>query len=111
MIRALARFLGLLPDPPKTGGREMALFVLLIALGLTITAFVMEVISESTGLLVVIWPTALGYTGYAYKLKSDTTEGAIDDLRRDVGLTNAGEDGAIVDLRTDMGTENNEPSR
>lgn len=74
MLVHILRFLGLAPrSAGKSGKREAAWLV--FASAVTITLYAMwigvEMVSAMTALLMVIWPTALGLLGAAYKLEFD----------------------------------------
>jgi len=73
MMKSLTRILGLAPEAPKTGAREAALFIFICVLFLTVFAILKgtEMVSAMTGVLVVMWPSAFAYMGFAFKLKAD----------------------------------------
>ena len=77
MFVHLLRFLGVAPrDPGKSGKREAAWAVILIASFFTAWAFWhgVEMISAATALLMALWAAALGLLGAAYKLEWDQTK-------------------------------------
>jgi len=73
MMEFITRILGLAPDAPKTGAREAALFIFICVLFLTIFALLSgpDLVGAMTGILAVMWPSALAYMGFAFKLKAD----------------------------------------
>lgn len=74
MFVYILRFLGLAPrSAGKSGKREAAWLVFASAVLLTLYAMWIgvDMVSAMTALLMVIWPTALGLLGAAYKLEFD----------------------------------------
>ncbi|WP_420408712.1 hypothetical protein [Hoeflea sp.] len=74
MLVHILRFLGVTPRiPGKSGKREAAWLVFASAVLMTLAAMWIgvEMVSAMTAVLVVIWPTALGLLGAAYKLEFD----------------------------------------
>jgi hypothetical protein len=74
MLVHILRFLGVAPRiAGKSGKREAAWLVFASAVLMTFAAMWLgvEMVSAMTAVLVVIWPTALGLLGAAYKLEFD----------------------------------------
>lgn len=74
MLVHMLRILGVAPRTPgKSGKREAAWLVFVSAIALTIFAMWtgVEMVSAMTAVLMVIWPSALGLLGAAYKLEYD----------------------------------------
>lgn len=74
MLLHLLRLLGVTPRiVGKSGKREAAWLVFFSAVALTLVAMWIgvDMVSAMTAVLVVIWPTALGLLGAAYKLEFD----------------------------------------
>jgi Flp pilus assembly protein TadB len=74
MLVHILRVLGVAPRVSgKSGKREAAWLVFACAVALTVLAMWtgVEMVSAMTALLMVIWPSALGLLGAAYKLEFD----------------------------------------
>jgi hypothetical protein len=74
MLVHILRLLGVAPrSAGKSGKREAAWLVFASAVALTLAAMWLgvEMVSAMTAVLMVIWPTALGLLGAAYKLEFD----------------------------------------
>jgi Flp pilus assembly protein TadB len=77
MLVHILRFLGVAPRiTGKSGKREAAWLVFACAIALTVFAMWagVEMVSAMTALLMVIWPSALGLLGAAYKLEFDLSK-------------------------------------
>lgn len=70
---AICRMFGVTPDGDKTGKREAAWAVVVLATALTAFAMYLgtEMVSAMVGVLVVIWPSSLALVAAAYKLEHD----------------------------------------
>jgi len=75
MLRFVLNLLGLAPDGRKTGKREAAWALILIALTLTLVAMFWGegMVSAMTAILVIIWPSAILAVAGAYKLQHDVS--------------------------------------
>lgn len=74
MLHYLFRFLGVTPEPPgKSGKRESAWTIVLIALALTVASMWagVEMVQAMTALLMAIWGSGIVALGGAYKLEHD----------------------------------------
>lgn len=74
MLHYLFRFLGVTPDQPgKSGKRESAWTIVLIALALTVASMWagVEMVQAMTALLMAIWGSGIVALGGAYKLEHD----------------------------------------
>lgn len=73
MWLVVCRALGVTPDDNKTGKREAAWALIAIAIGLTAATIALgpDTIDAMSPVLIAIWPSAITYLGYAYKLEND----------------------------------------
>ncbi|WP_339760689.1 hypothetical protein [uncultured Hoeflea sp.] len=92
MLVHILRLLGVAPRiAGKSGKREAAWLVFVSAVMMTVLAMWLgaEMVGAMTAVLVVIWPTALGLLGAAYKLeydkvKADRTEALPEGWPEDI---------------------------
>lgn len=73
MFEKLLKLLGLAPPKPKTGAREAAVLVFIVAEATTIGAMWAGpgMVSAMVPVLGIMWPATLGFMGYAFKMKND----------------------------------------